>query len=126
MEEFQMATKMVFTMFDDPGRGGVVSLVEPFSFIGADGSLYTIPAGFESDGASVPRFFWRFMSPKFDSLTLEASVMHDFGYERHIGTRAQVDAKYYSDLVAYGYPRWKAKVTYYAVRIFGGPHWKRC
>ncbi len=88
-----------------------------------NGTTYVIPAGYRSDGASVPRFFWRVLSPKIDPQTLDPSVEHDFNYQFAIGTRLEADRYYLMRLLEYGYPVWKSIITYYAVRIFGGTHY---
>ena len=41
-------------------RGNVFTLLEELHWGGI-----TVPAGFESDGASVPRFFWRAVFPRY-------------------------------------------------------------
>ena len=43
-----------------------------------------IPEGFEFDGASVPRFFWRIVSP-FQPWVIRAACGHDYLYENAIG-----------------------------------------
>lgn len=45
----------------------------------ADGLTIIIPAGFETDGASVPRLLW-FLMPPFGVL-LKGAILHDFGYQ---------------------------------------------
>ncbi len=40
---------------------------------------YVIPAGFEFDGASIPRFLWAILSPV--GLLLIPGLLHDFGYK---------------------------------------------
>lgn len=87
------------------------------------GHIHTIPAGYRSDGASVPRFFWRILSPRIDPQTLDPSVEHDFNYQFGIGTRLEADRYYLMRLLECGYPVWKSILTYYAVRIFGGSHY---
>ena len=88
-----------------------------------NGSMHVIPAGYRSDGASVPRFFWRILSPKIDPHTLDPSVEHDYIYEHAIGSRCVADKYYLVRLIEYGYPVWKSILTFYAVRFFGGTHY---
>jgi len=45
----------------------------------ADGLTIIVPAGFETDGASVPRLLW-FLMPPFGVL-LKVAILHDFGYQ---------------------------------------------
>ena len=51
---------------------------------------HTVPAGFEFDGASVPRFFWRVVSPG-RPWGLRASCGHDDLYEKGIGSKKHAD-----------------------------------
>ena len=102
-------------------RGNVFTLLEPLQY----GEL-TVPAGFESDGASVPRFFWRLVFPPGDSQALRAAILHDYIYrEQPMGwNRADADNLFYTVLVADGVPVWRARLAFWGVRLFGGNSWK--
>lgn len=41
---------------------------------------YTVPQGFETDGASIPRFLWSCVGHPFDSELLFSALVHDAGY----------------------------------------------
>lgn len=87
---------------------------------------FTVPCGFTSDGASVPRFFWRLLSPPIDPVTLAPSIIHDWLYTQggiRDLTRLECDRWYRNALIANGYPRWKANITYVGIRLFGWRHW---
>ncbi len=102
-----------------------IRLLEPLPFE-YNGVRYEIPAGFVSDGASVPRFFWRLVDPPITAATLVPSVKHDYIYrtKRKIMTRREADILYYNDLLANGYNRTKSRLTYVGVRIGGGSSWR--
>lgn len=87
------------------------------------GIATTIPQGFISDGMSVPRFFWRWISPPVDGRTMSPSVAHDWLYVCKVVTRAQADSWYRRQLVANGYPAVKSWAIWTALRLFGGSHW---
>ena len=55
----------------------VFELAAPFRYIGSRGTI-TVPAGFPTDGASVPRMFWSVFQP-FGSY-FPAAVVHDYLY----------------------------------------------
>ncbi|MBR4674192.1 MAG: DUF1353 domain-containing protein [Victivallales bacterium] len=97
-------------------------LDEPLEF-DFNGTTYTIPAGFKSDGMSVPRFLWSVISPQIDAVTLEPSIIHDFLYSEKICTREEADEWYYEALLKNGYQRIKAKLVYAGIRLFGKSHW---
>lgn len=41
----------------------------------------TVPKGFKTDGASIPRLFWFVGWRPFDGDTLQASIVHDYLYK---------------------------------------------
>ena len=53
----------------------------------ADMAYYTskgcivVPKGFESDGCSMPRFFWRVFGHPFDMQYLREAILHDWLYK---------------------------------------------
>ena len=88
---------------------------------------FYIPAGFVSDGASVPRFFWRLLSPQIDPVTLAPSLAHDWLYEHGAErglTKQDCDIWYHDALVEQGYPMWKADLTFIGVFLFGWRRWR--
>lgn len=75
-----------------------------------------VPAGFEFDGASVPRLFWAFLDPASEGF--EAACLHD--YNLASGMPWEIAAELFrDDLTCYGVPRWRALVAYYAIRAWG-------
>lgn len=112
---------MKIDVHEEDERGNVYTLLEPLEYMDL-----TIPAGFESDGASVPRFFWRLVFPPGDSKALHAAFVHDYIYRTHPAgwTRADADKAFRELLVAGGIPAWWANLAYCGVRWFGGKSWK--
>ena len=103
-------------------QGNVYTLLEPLNC--AD---LTIPAGFPSDGASVPRFFWRLVFPPGDPSALRAAVIHDYIYRHHPSgwTRKDADDLFRDLLIQDGTSLFRANAAYYAVRLFGGRSWSK-
>jgi hypothetical protein len=86
----------------------------------------TIPAGFVSDGASVPRRLWKWFPP-FGKY-LEAAVVHDWfcvlGHAGESPINSVVAAKVFREaMIACGVGRTKRNAMYFAVRV-GGPKFK--
>lgn len=86
------------------------------------GKVVTVPAGFVTDFASVPRI------PIAYELTgntsTEASVIHDYLYKTTtICTRQQADAVLKEASALTGVPAWRRNAMWLAVRLFGGSHW---
>lgn len=99
----------------------------------------TVPIGFETNLASVPRLFWNIMSP-WD--VARAAVVHDFLYwncakaypeltkdgQDEIGVMTWQDVRKAADKIFRlamrcsdpPVPKWKIGVAYRAVRMFGG------
>lgn len=82
---------------------------------------FTVPTGFISDYASVPRaplVYWLCG----DTSTM-ASVVHDAIYTYHWVDRATADAVLREASLLTGVPAWRAALMFYGVRAFGWSHW---
>jgi len=94
------------------------TLVEPLVYFSALlGLLVTVPAGFVTDYASVPRApltYWL-----FGGIGDEAAVVHDFLYEKGLVPRDMADKVYGEALAACGVPAWRRGPMVLAVRLFG-------
>ncbi len=88
--------------------------------------LLFVPAGFRSDGASVPPFLWMSVSPKVDHRTIAGAIVHDFLYRSGLPgwTRKDADKMFYDIIRADGLSWLKAKKAYWGVRLFGRRSWK--
>jgi hypothetical protein len=106
---------------EEDERGNVYTLTVPILYCGLE-----IPAGFESDGASVPRFFWRCVFPPGEPRALLAAFVHDFIYRTHPKgwTKKEADNEFYHLLCVQGIPRASAWLAYQGVKLFGGPAWR--
>lgn len=83
----------------------------------------SIPAGFETDFASVPRFFWRVVPPW--GRYSPAAVVHDYLYRTGQVPRDLADRIFLNLMKRLGVPAWKRRVMYWAVRVFGGRSWRK-
>lgn len=84
----------------------------------------TLPRGFRSDGMSVPRFFWRFISPKIHGKTVAPAIIHDFLYTSHAVSRKEADMWLRKALLVNKYSYIKSWLVYFGVCFFGKTHWK--
>ena len=82
-----------------------------------------VEAGTITDFASVPRFFWRIISPIDDDVRLPA-IIHDDLYTKQIWPKKVADLIFKEALIAHGAPAWKVNAMYQAVNWFGGKAWK--
>jgi hypothetical protein len=107
---------------------GIWQLTEPLRYYSAVLKReITVPAGFKTDFASVPRipFVYDAEGGKCD----KAAVVHDWLYS--IGSsaggvsREQADQVLREAILASGYSTATAAIFYAAVRVGGGSHWRQ-
>lgn len=102
---------------------GIWQLTSPLQY-SSDllGRVITVPAGFRSDFASVPRapFLYLAAGGKGD----RAATLHDWAYSSQFVDRATADKLLREALLATGYSDLLANAFYLAVRGFGESHWK--
>jgi hypothetical protein len=79
----------------------------------------TVPAGFETDFASVPRLPLVYLAA--GGTARKAAVVHDFLYRQSGVPRADADAVFLEAMKVTGQPTWRATLMWAAVRSFG---WK--
>lgn len=89
------------------------------------GLRWSVPAGFVTDGASVPAVFWPLVSNPYAPSSLRPALLHDLHCRskgQGILTSAQVHRIFYAGLLAEGCAPLRAWCMYVAVRLFG-PRW---
>lgn len=86
-----------------------------------NGTTFTIPAGFRTDFASIPRLFWVLVAPLGRHLL--AALLHDWLYWEQIETRERADKVFLNVMEERGV-LWGVRMSmYYAVRVFGWHAW---
>ena len=105
--------------------GNILTLTEDLTVTASDRTL-TIPSGFSCDGASVPAFLYRLISPPVDSRTAVAAVFHDYCYRGHAPqfSRKEADQGFYELCVAGGLSPFRARLAYWGVRLAGSKYWQ--
>jgi hypothetical protein len=87
--------------------------------------VVSIPKGFLTDGATIPRVLWPALSAT-DPDIYYASFIHDFLYATHGQipggpfSKEQSDRTLEEQMLILGAPRWRASAVYEAVHVFGG------
>lgn len=110
-------------------RRQLYELREPFTLRSPAIGEITVPAGFVSDFASVPRAALWYVDDD-DPAILYGSIIHDWIYSQlgQLGalclTRAQADDLLRQTMLACGARPAQAWVVYQAVRLGGASHWK--
>lgn len=85
----------------------------------------TIPQGFKTDLASIPRLLWPLFSPN-ESDTVYPAILHDYLYTCGGWVRRKyADDVLYAFLLERGYPKYKAFPFYLVARIFGSTHFQK-
>lgn len=86
----------------------------------------TVPDGFETDLASVPRLGW-FLIPHADKHIIEGSIIHDYMYHglSSVTKRSQADRILRSACKEMGAPGWYSWAVWAGVRLFGSRAWAR-
>jgi hypothetical protein len=106
----------------DDGRNWRVD--ETFSFESEVlDAIITIPIGFETDFASIPRAFWSWLPPtgKYS----RAAVIHDFLYRTPgMATRAQADAVLREAMEILNVGWLTRQIIYNGVRLGGGSSYR--
>jgi hypothetical protein len=106
-------------------------LTEPFRFFSDVVGWVTVPAGFDTDYASIPRALWSIYPP--DGEYTEAAVVHDFLYWQHAVstaelrkvTREEADDVFLEALALLGVPLARRRLMYRAVRVGGAGPWAK-
>lgn len=100
---------------------GRFALVHPFA-ADVDGVRYTVPAGFETDGASVPSVAWQIAGHPYSPSHLRAAILHDWmcrNPSAHRLSSIGVHRLFHDALLSEGVARVRAALMYWAVALFG-------
>lgn len=98
---------------------GLHRLEELFIIPTRAGEIHVWP-GFETDGASIPRFLWSTIGHPFTGRYQPGAVVHDALYMARLLTRQTADAILFDLCRAAGVSVAKAALIYTGVAAFGG------
>jgi len=118
---------------DTDGRGRTWALTEDLLYHGSV-EQFTVPAGFVTDFASIPRFFWRILPPWSEHM--RAAVLHDWFYSVAYATysrgrghepviRRDADGLFRRAMRESGVGGCRRWVMWLAVRVFGRSRFRR-
>jgi hypothetical protein len=103
-------------------------LTAPFEYMTYNEYLITVPKGFKTNFASVPRLAKAYIDDD-DWQIREPSVIHDFLYSsssKQLGyDRKEADGILFEAMVGLGMRRSKAALIYYILRLFGGANYEQ-
>ena len=93
-------------------------LLEDFIWDGAH-----VPAGFVTDGESVPRFLWSWQRPF--GRGLRAAIPHDADYRFQTRLRKEADHKFYDRHILLGVGKGKSYTLWLGLRLGGWVTWRK-
>lgn len=94
-------------------------------YITEKGVIHTVPIGFETDGASIPKIFWSWIGSPFTGLYRRAALIHDFLYATQTTKRLYADRVFLEAMKHLRVSWWKRNIMYRAVRLGASGIWKR-
>ena len=97
---------------------GRVALLAPVKWCTST-TVITVPAGFETDGATIPPPMWPIMGHPYSGSLLKATTLHDWEIVTRHAPSPVVHRRFYCALRALGVGRFRASLLYAAVRLFG-------
>lgn len=103
-------------------RRGTWKLLQPLVYSSELAGMITVPAGFVTDFASVPRIPVAFLLA--GDCGQEAAVIHDFLYTTHQVPRETADAVLREALLVGDEPAWRAWLMWAGVRVGGAHPWE--
>jgi len=84
--------------------------------------IITVPAGFETDFASIPKCLWWYIAPSSPQIR-DAAVIHDFLYSTQLVPRLCADTILREAMKSLGASILQRTLVYTAVRIGGASHY---
>jgi len=88
-------------------------------------TILVVFAGFQFDGASIPRIFWPVIGNPWESDIVQAALVHDALYSAELLTRADSDHWLREIQRREGIGMIRRNIMYYAVRAGGWAVWRR-
>lgn len=121
---FKAPLQLKSAWIDGPGGRKLRELSSPFGYIDPDGMHWDVPAGYQTDGASIPRFFQPLIGGPWTEAYIKAAVVHDFYIRRQSVSAESVHKVFYMALLAAGTDLSRARQMHFAVGKFG-PQWQQ-
>lgn len=106
-----------------------INLLAPLVWADANGYRVVVPAGFVSDGASIPQFAWSIVGAPLGGRYVRASVVHDYDLFRHRHglpgaerSSSTVHKRFYNGMRAAGTSYLQGNLFYRCVQL-GSARW---
>lgn len=119
----QFTEKLIVSLKPDGSHWELEAPFEYYTEIFGHKKYITVPKGFLTDFASIPKVFHSFIKDK-DKYN-KAAVVHDWLYNCKIYDRKTADKIFLEAMAILGIHPIKRYIFYYAVRLFGWIRWKK-
>lgn len=96
-----------------------MEVLDDLEYVDPDGRVWRVPAGFVTDGASIPTELWSLVGSPFTGLYRIAAVFHDAAYNTLGVARGDADNMLREAALELGCEHWRADAIYEGVRIGG-------
>jgi len=120
-EDFGSYSGQPEVIFSPDGRH--MELLKPLIYTARDKQEWVAPAGYKTDGATIPQVAWSFVGGPFSGAYRQAAIIHDVACDEKNRPWKEVHRTFYYGMRASGVSETKAKTMYAAVYIFG-PKWE--
>jgi hypothetical protein len=100
-----------------------IKLVQSFGYIDPRGVHWDAPAGYVTNGASIPASLWAIVGGPFDGPYRDAAVLHDYYCEAKNRSSDDTHQMYYEAAIARGTSENIASTMYGGI-VLAGPTWK--
>lgn len=107
----------------EDGEDRLMQVLNDFSYEDPATKIWTTPAGWKVDGASIPRALWPIVGSPFTGDYRRASVVHDHYCDVRTEPSDAVHLMFYYACRADGVGLFNANTLYYGI-LAGGPSWQ--
>lgn len=114
-------TRCALEIADDQDDGKWILLAALIYESDVAARTITVPAGFQTDLASVPRLPLVYLLT--GDCARQAAVVHDYLYSTGIVSRSVADEVLREASAITGVPTWRRVLMFAGVRLFGGSHY---
>lgn len=114
-------TRCALEIADDQDDGKWILLTDLIYESDVAHRTITVPAGFQTDLASVPRLPLVYLLA--GDCARQAAVVHDYLYSTGIVSRSVADEVLREASAITGVPTWRRMLMFAGVRLFGGSHY---
>lgn len=99
-----------------------MKLLDTFGFVDPAGTIWDVPAGYITNGASIPWGLWSIIGGPYDGPYRDAAVIHDYYCEKKLRSWEATHKMFYDAALARGVSDSVASTMYAGLRL-GGPRW---